>query len=84
MARIRVHETLPTTLGLLLNEYILLVTPSFPKPVNEPGLHHLCQDCITQQHDGQKQPVQRREGDKAERFREGRNRQPGACCDDEY
>jgi len=26
---------------VLLKEYILLATPSFSKPVNEPGFHHL-------------------------------------------
>jgi len=58
--------------------------PSFPKPANEPGFHQLCQNRIAQQHDCQKQPVQRRERDKSERVRQGRNRQPGADRDDDY
>src|ERR1035441_1023073 len=58
--------------------------PSIAKPANEPGLHHLGQQRIAQQHDGQKQPVQRRERDEPERLRQRRNRQPGADRDDDY
>ena len=58
--------------------------PSISKPANEPGLHHLGQQRIAQQHDGQKQPVQRRERNEPERVRQGRNRQPGADRDDDY
>src|ERR1017187_10392926 len=58
--------------------------PSFAKPANKPGLYHLCQQRITQQHYGQKQPVPRRERDKPERVCQGRNRQPGAYRDDDH
>jgi len=57
---------------------------SFAKPANEPGLHHLGQQRIAQQHDGQIQPEQRRERDKPERVRQRRNRQPGAGRDDDH
>jgi len=57
--------------------------PSFAKPANKPGLHDLCQNRIAQQYDGQEQPVARRERDEPERVRQRRNRQPGACRDDD-
>ena len=58
--------------------------PSLAEPANEPGLHHLSQQRVAQQHDGQIQPEQRRERDKPERGRQRRHRQPGAGGDDNY
>ena len=57
---------------------------SFAKPANEPGLHHLGQQRIAQQHDGQIQPEQRRERDEPKCVRQRRNRQPGAGRYDNY
>src|SRR5664280_2581402 len=58
--------------------------PSFAKPANEPGLHHLGQQRVAQQHDGQIQPEQRRERDESKRVRQRRYRQPGAGRYDNY
>ena len=57
--------------------------PAFAKPANKPGLHHLGQQRVAQQHEGQIQPEQRRERDEAEGGRQRRNRQPGAGRDND-
>ena len=43
---------------------------SLARSANKPGLHHLRKNRIAQQHDGQKQPVQRLERDEPERVRQ--------------
>jgi hypothetical protein len=57
--------------------------PSFAKSANEPGLDDLRQNRVAQQHGSQVHPVERRERDKPERVGQGRDRQPGACRDDD-
>ena len=65
-------------LELLMQACLAPAMPSFAKPANKPGLHHLGQNRIAQQHEGQIQPEQRRERDEPERVRQRRYRQPGA------
>ena len=72
------------TVSTMIRALLYSPPPSFAKPANKPGLHHLGQQRIAQQHEGQIQPEQRRERDEPERGRQRRNRQPGAGRDDDH
>jgi hypothetical protein len=66
-----------------LNPLIRIVGSSFAIPAIKPGLNQLCQNHITDQHDCQQQPIQRRKSDKPEGRSQRRNSQPGAHCNDD-